>query len=482
MKFKNIIKNLDIDLSDDILDINIKNVVADSRKVKSGDVFLLLKDDDKAHMKIEQAFEKGAKFVLCNREYPFQNCFVVKNLRSAFAIMNKNLHHGCCDKLKIIGVTGTNGKTTISNLVYDIIKSAGKKVGLIGTLGYKIDDDFVETFFTTPDPDELHAIFDKMVKKGVEYVVMEVSAHALFLHKLDGIKFEIGVLSNITEDHLDFFGSMEEYANAKYMLFENTKRAVVCSDTIDMQTFCQRTNVDVVTYALDCPSDVFAVNVFSSFEGTQFFCNCFDELFEVQTPLIGQYNVLNTLAAICVCHLIKIDEKEICEGLKNAPQIEGRFNIIKLGGKTIVVDFAHTPDGLEKVILAAKQLGENRILTLFGCGGDRDRKKRPIMGKIASNLSDVVVLTSDNPRFEDPLQIIEEISSGAKKQNYLIEPDRAKAVKLILDISKEGDIIIIAGKGGEKYQDFGDKKVEYNDFDEIYNYFRGKIKVIGGKK
>ena len=485
MKLKEVVHNYNhYDLPAELLEEEVKRVIIDPKKVKKGDVFLLLKDDEKAQFKMQEALERGAKFVLGASDYGMEKCYAIRNPRRAFAIMSKNLNHASCDRLKIIGVTGTNGKTTTTNLIYDILKGAGKRVGLIGTLGYKTDGEFIDTGFTTPDPDILHKIFRKMEKEGVEYVVMEVSAHALALEKMAGIKFSVSVLTNITQDHLDFFGSMENYERAKLKLFslQLSRRGVVCADGVNMAKFMRNCDIPVISYGINSPSDVFAIDIKQTLEGTEFVCNCNDEVLIVNSHLTGEFNVQNTLAAISACSLVGIDVRTIQREIKYAPAVEGRFNVISEGGKRVVIDFAHTPDGLDKIIRSVRELTSGKVITVFGCGGDRDTAKRPIMGKIATNLSDFVYLTSDNPRFEDPNAIIEDIRKGVIGDNYTVEPNRALAIKMALEEASEADTVIIAGKGAERYQDIQGVKHPYDDYSEVYNFFRSKLQVIEGEK
>ena len=485
MKLKDIIhfSNLD-ELPAMILDEDVKNIAIDLNKLEKGDVFLLLKDDESAQFKMQEALKKGAKFVLAANDYGFKNCYAIRNPRRAFAIMEKRLHDCACDQMKIIGVTGTNGKTTTTNLIYDILRGANKKVGLIGTLGAKVDEEFVDTGFTTPDPDILHEIFQKMKNQGVEYVVMEVSAHALALEKMEGIKFDVAVLTNISQDHLDFFGTMENYEKAKFKLFtlSRSRFGVVCSDGVNMSKFMKVCQIPVSSYGINTPSDVFAIDIKQSLEGSEFICNCNDEVMIVKTPFAGEFNVQNTLAAISACSALGIEKEVILRELKYAPPVEGRFNVISQEGKRVVIDFAHTPDGLEKIIKNVRALTTGKVITVFGCGGNRDKTKRPIMGKIATSLSDNVIFTSDNPRFEEPIDIISDIEKGACGNNYTIEPDRPKAIVMALNQAKSNDTVIIAGKGAEKYQDIKGEKHPYDDYSQVYDYFRSHLKVLEGKK
>lgn len=472
MKLKKLLSKIENGLDKKSLSLNIEKIKIDENKIDHGDLFLLLKDDKLAAERIKKALGRGAAIALAKNCYGIENCFNVSDPRYAFAIMEKRLNKCACDKMKIIGVTGTNGKTTTTNIIYHVLKCSGKKVGIIGSLGYKIDGDWVDTGFTTPDPDILHEIFLKMKREHVEYVVMEVSAHALELKKMDGICFEIGVLTNITQDHLDFFGNMRNYACAKYKLFEGRcKKAVVCADDVSENEFAQFCKCPYISCGIKNPCDVFGAVISESFTGSEFFCCVGGKTLRIQTNLVGEYNIKNTLAAISVCCAMGLDLANIKTAVATMPQVDGRFNIIENRGKIVVIDFAHTPDGLEKVIMTAKRLAQKRVLTLFGCGGNRDAIKRPIMGKISTTLSDKSYFTSDNPRFEDPQSIVDQIVSGAVNNSYVCEPDRKKAIKLILDEAQEGDVVVIAGKGTERYQDICGEKIPYDDYSQVYAYF-----------
>lgn len=458
--------------SEEELATKIKSIKIRSEEVENGDLFILLKNDELAKDKVRMALENGAEMVLCENDFGLKNCHVIEKPRRAFALMEKRLHHDAVDKMKVIGVTGTNGKTTISHIIYDILKNAGKKVGLVGTLGIKTSGEYEDTGFTTPDPDVLHEAFEKMLQEGCEYVVMEASAHALILDKLEGINFEVGILTNITQDHLDFFGNMQNYYLAKLKLFENSrcKIAFVCSDCVNSKKIAKDAGANIFTYGVTTPSNTFASNVNLTSDGSSFICQSGDKIFDVQVPLVGNFNVQNTLAAISACLSLGVSVEHIQSALKFMPPVEGRFNVIKKGDVNVVVDFAHTPDGLDKIISSARSFTSGRIITVFGCGGDRDRLKRPIMGEIATRLSDFVVFSSDNPRFEKPDEIIEEIKKGAIRQNYIAEPDRSKAILLALKQAKAGDTVIIAGKGGEKYQDICGQKIPYDDYSVVLSF------------
>lgn len=461
---------------DKFSDAEVRDICIDSRSVKEGDLFICLKGiNSDGNDFVQEALDKGAVAVVSDSKN-IKNCIQVENARKAYALSSKNFFGKKCDKMKIVGVTGTNGKTTTTHLLGEILKGAGLNVGVIGTEGAKFNGKVIDTGMTTPDPYLLHKIFAKMQEEGVEYVVMEASAHALALNKLDGINFEIGVLTNITEDHLDFFGDMKTYAKAKLDFFDKShiKLGVVCSDDELARSLIDKTNVPILWYGLDNPSDTFAISINSNFDKTTFVCNCLDDIFNIKTNLIGRYNVENTLASITVAKALGVPRNLIQLSLCTAMPVEGRFNVIRCNGFNVVVDYAHTPDGLEKVITTARELTKGRVLTLFGCGGNRDKQKRPLMGRVASDNSDYVFLTSDNPRFENPRDIISEIEKGMHG-DYEVEESRTVAIENALSKCQKGDTLIIAGKGGEKYQDIMGKKVPYNDFDTVYKYFRKQL-------
>lgn len=485
MRISDIIKDIRIRhcyLKDDV---EINDIKINSAEVKSGDLFIAIKGENfDGNDYILNALQNGASVVFSEREFDedfgdSDKIVRVENARSAYAIASKNFFDRECDKLKIIAVTGTNGKTTIANTTTDLLRFVGAKVGVIGTLGAKIDDKVIDTGLTTPDPYMLHKIFKEMRKNGCEYVVMEASAHALALNKLDGIKFEIGVLTNITEDHLDFFKTMDNYANAKFNLFERgkVKLGIVCGDDERCRELLIKAKVPMISYGINRFCDVHGVNINKSFSGSKFDCYYLGEKIDIKTELVGEYNIQNALASIAICRSLGVPAELVRLGMSCISPVEGRFNIIKTKNNNIIIDYAHTPDGLEKILTTARDLSDKRLVVVFGCGGNRDRQKRPIMGEIASSLADYVILTSDNPRFEEPLDIISEINAGAVKPCKIIE-NRKNAIEFALKNFCDGQTIVIAGKGAEKYQDIKGVKQPYNDFDVVYNFERQKIKSL----
>lgn len=483
MKLGKILSGVNFYADGELVKSEISGIAISSDKVKKGDLFIALKGvnaDGNDH--ISEAFSRGAVAVVSDSKRG-DKIVTVDDARKAYALASKNFFEKACDSLKIVAVTGTNGKTTTTSLIAEILKGSKISVGLIGTEGVKFNGKKIETGFTTPDPYTLHKIFKTMKDEGIEYVVMEASAHAIALKKLEGIKFEIGVLTNITEDHLDFFGDMESYAKAKLDFFDskNMKLGIVCYDDPLARTLIDKAGLPILSYGLDRQSDVYASEIKGGFDNTAFSCRCLDEVFPIKTNLVGNYNIQNALASIMVCQALGLPVGLIQANLRYIGPVEGRFNVIRYMGFNIVIDYAHTPDGIEKVISTAREITKNRVMTLFGCGGNRDRQKRKIMGQLASKYSDKVFVTSDNPRFEKPMDIIEDVKEGLSG-DYVICEDRTTAIDLALSQCEEGDTLIIAGKGGEKYQDIMGVKHPYNDFDVVHNYFRNRfVEIKGGE-
>ena len=488
MKLQKLLKDINYKtIMPDVLSAEISGISVDHRKVKPGDVFIALKGENfDGNDYVTEALINGASAVISDKNHNLPECVKVDNARSAYAIVSKHFYDDACDKLKIIAVTGTNGKTTTCNTIADILKTNGKKVGVIGTLGAKVLAETIDTGMTTPDPDKLHKIFKQMQDAGMEYVVMEASAHALALKKLDGINFEIGVLTNITEDHLDYFKTMDSYAKAKFKLFDKNrvKKAVICQGKCFDDEFLKKLNVPYVNYCLNGndlqKAFVSAKILESDLNGSQFSCEINGQTHIMKTNLVGDYNVENILASICVCSSLGLTIEQIKKGVACTLPVEGRFNVINFDNKNIVIDFAHTPDGLEKVLTTAKSLSQGPLFVVFGCGGNRDKKKRSLMGEVASRIADEVVLTTDNPRFEKPLDIIADIKKGIKKDNANTVVDRETAIEYAIEQSPRGSTIVIAGKGGERYQEINGRKIEYNDFDVVKEVYLEIVRRNGG--
>ena len=444
---------------------------------KEGLFFCLTGGNTDGHMYAKQAIQKGAVAIVAERELDVSvPQFLVKNTRQALSYMASQYYGNPSEHLKIIGITGTNGKTTTAHMLYSILQHAGKKVGLIGTLGVRYGDRETPSNLTTPDPLVLHRTFAEMFLDGVEYVVMECSAHALHFCKLDGIRFSACIFTNVSQDHLDFFSGMQAYKTAKIALFapDVCPLAIVnTDDSVGRELLQLREGVEGLQsacYGLSAPSDAFAIVTDEQLEKTECVFNINDELARVSLHFTGLHNVYNALAA-CVCATsLGFSMKSAVKGLSQLKGVPGRLQrVASYRGAHVFVDYAHTPDGLEKTLNALKNKCMGRLLCLFGCGGNRDKTKRPMMGETAAKQCDFAVLTSDNPRYEDPLDIIADIEKGYRRfsQKYVIIPIRERAIEYALEMLKEGDILLIAGKGGEAYQEIMGIKYVFKDNDII---------------
>ncbi|MDE6583038.1 MAG: UDP-N-acetylmuramoyl-L-alanyl-D-glutamate--2,6-diaminopimelate ligase [Clostridia bacterium] len=455
-------------------DMQISGISKDSRTVKGGEIYFCLNEDrDLTQKRCKEALERGASVVVCSYSLPYENCITVKDIRESFAYACGNFYKRACDDLKIIGISGTNGKTTTAHIISHMLKHNGKNVGVIGTNGISYNGKIIETNMTTPDADVLHQTFLDMKNTGVEYVVMEVSAHAIDQKRIEGINFELGVLTNITQDHLDYFKTFATYARTKFSFFsrKHIKKAIVCVDDKNASKLLGKTNVPVKTYGIHNPCDSFAIDICSTMDGSRFVGNICDSVVNIKTNLIGEYNIYNSLAALTVCHELGFNDKELEIGLNFIEPAEGRFNVVNFSGRYVIIDYAHTPDGLLNILKTARALTDKKVYVIFGCGGNRDKDKRAKMGKIAEEYADYVCLTDDNPRNEKSYDIIMDIERGMKKPHF-IQTDRKRAISRMIDLAQKDDIIIIAGKGAEKYQEIGDKKYPYNDFDAVYGHFK----------
>lgn len=467
MKLIEIFKNIKIlDKKNFIPNLEIKNLSQKANATKPDSLFFCFKGvNNDGHNFYDQAIKNGAVALVVER---FLDTtlpqILVKNVRNIMPKACNNFFGNVQNKIKLIGVTGTNGKTTTTHIIYEIL-STQNKAGLIGTNGVKYNSIFLPPTLTTPDTVELFYLLNAMQKEDIEYVVMEVSAHSLALNKLLGLKFEVGIFTNLTQDHLDYFKTMNKYFLSKLKFFNKKyiKTALVNIDDPYGKLLQKLTKVKTLTYGINNPSDGFAVNLQLNLTSSNYFVNVFDNVLEISSPLPCLFNVYNTLCALSCCKILGIDDADIIKAIKNLHQIDGRMNCYKLkNGAVAIIDYAHTPDGLKKVLENLKDLNA-KIITVFGCGGNRDKTKRSQMGEIAESLSDKVILTSDNPRFEEPKNIIDDILKGFKQISPQVYLNRTQAIKQAIEISKSGDIILIAGKGAENYQEINGIKYNYND-------------------
>lgn len=456
-------------------DVEIKGLCFESGKVKEGDLFFCLVGSKvDGHRFAIDAAEKGAAAIICEKKINVKIPQVlVENSRKAMSLAASNFFENPSKNLKIVTVTGTNGKTSTTYILDGIFKAAGFKTGIIGTNGVKIGDKFIHSDLTTPDPIELHRILREMADENIQAVFIEASAHAIYLHKLCGVKAEVGIFTNCTQDHLDYFKGLENYKKVKksYFTKENIKFGLVnADDSLGIDIF-KNSDATVLTYGENNPSDIFSVNYEDTDTGMKFVINLFDDILLLECPLYGKYNMYNVLAAAGAAKILKIKNEYIVGGLTNLKPINGRFNVVYNKDFKVIIDFAHTPDSVLNVLKTARTITKNRLLCVFGCGGNRDRTKRHVMGKIASENADFSIVTSDNPRFEDPMAIISDIEKGLKKgtDSYVLIENRKKAIAYAIKTAKSGDTIIICGKGAEDYQEIMGIKHPYNDLDTVLN-------------
>ena len=472
MQIETLLRNVAVKRAIGYRNLDVLSVVADSRKAEKGSLFVCLsggKADGCDY--VLDAEKRGAIAIVAERETETDlPQFIVEDSRIALALISGNFYGNPAEKLSLITVVGTNGKTSTVEILSEIMTFAGRKCATVGTLGYKVDGKRLEGTLTTPDPLELHKKLAEMAESGVEYVFLEASAHAIHYRKLAGIRAKASVFTNITRDHLDFFESMERYAAVKlsYFKHENTGLAVVNSDDPYGRILLRSQAVPTVSYGIDNPADVFAINLFEGEEGLAFTINAFDRIEEIKTPLFGRFNVYNVMAATATAMYLGVSLSTVSRALRNMRRVPGRYEVRYIKGRRVIVDYAHTPDGLENLLSDLRRNGEGRILTVFGCGGDRDRGKRPMMGRVASEYSDITIVTDDNPRNEEERAIADEILCGVVEERGVeVVLDRRQAIKRAFELSREGDRIVIAGKGHERTMEIKGEKIPYSDYEVL---------------
>lgn len=420
------------------------------------------------------AVKNGANVVVTEHKLKNLNVcqLIVDNTRCAMAKISANFYENAHKKLKIISIVGTNGKTSTAHILGSILSCAGKKVGIIGTNGCFICGKKIKNDMTTPDPIELHKLFFDMASFGVEYVVMEASAHAIKLHKLDGIISQCAIFTNFSQDHLDFFCAMDNYKQTKLSFFtpKFTQCCIANIDDLVGQELVKTTALPCITYGIKNPSDIFAVNISMNLKGSEFVVNAFDDVYKIKTNLTCLFNVYNILSCIACANFLGITKSVIKKALQNITQIAGRFNLIDLKQNfNIVIDYAHTPESLKVLLENIKVLTKSKVITVFGCPGNRDELKREIMGEIAGNFSDFCVITSDNPQFENSYRIMRQIERGIYKTNcpYRLVDDREEAISLAISLAQPKYTVLIVGKGEEDYQNINGEHIPYNDKNAI---------------
>lgn len=438
-------------------DVEILDVTQDSRLVKEGSLFVCVKGAAfDGHSVAAEMLEKGARAVVVERDLGLDNQILVENSRAVFSPICANFFGNPADKLKLIGLTGTNGKTTTTFLIKQILENVGKRVGLIGTVQNMICDEVYPAKYTTPDPYELQKLFAKMVEADCEYCVMEVSSQALAQGRVNGLRFALGAFTNLTQDHLDYHKTWENYFNSKKILFENCDIAVTNADDENGMKILEGLDFEkVVSYAINTNAASYvAKNVNFKSDGVDYEI-VGDKIGRCTCPIPGRFSVYNSLCAASCALALGIKFDDVLSAISKSNGVKGRIEVVPCDRDfTIIIDYAHSPDGLENIISSLREIAKGRVVTLFGCGGDRDKTKRPKMGKIAAELSDFCVVTSDNPRSENPRAIIEDILVGMEGINtpYEVIENRKEAIAYAINNAKKDDIILLAGKGHETYQ------------------------------
>jgi UDP-N-acetylmuramoyl-L-alanyl-D-glutamate--2,6-diaminopimelate ligase len=477
MKLHKLLRGINCQIFGD-KNIEITGLSHNSKTVKRGDLYFALRDNTFA----AEAVSNGAAAAVTCENCGNIPCAVVSNVRETMALTAK-LFHNVSDKMKIFGIVGTNGKTTASYILKHILETCtGKKVGIIGT---------ITNALTTPDPIDLHKLLFEMYKNKIRTAVMEISAHAIHYHKVAGIKWAGVIFTNITQDHLDFFRSFAEYKNTKISFFNNPNirlAAVNADDAYGAEILMNiPKNTKTVTYSCDGNADFTAKDIKLTPNGTDFILN-YPQNSQIHIPICGGFNVYNVIACVALAVKYGIKWEKINSALITLPQVAGRFNTYTVNGVTVIIDYAHTPDGLKNILTAGRGMlnsGNSKLISVFGCGGDRDRTKRGIMGQISVALADYTVITSDNPRTENPADIIAEIERGIITQDisavvdnvlditpskYIKITERKDAAEYALTQAKSGDIVVIAGKGHENYMDINGEKIPYSDAETVKNW------------
>ena len=456
-------------------DISVSAITADSRAVGPGSAFVAVRGfTHDGHAFVAEAVARGARAVVVEHAVaaaPGATVVTVPDTRVALAQMSAAFFGHPSAALTLIGITGTNGKGTTAALIDAILTRAGKTTGIIGTLGARVGGRDRALGRTTPEAPEVQALLREMVDAGTTHAVMEVASHGLTLHRVDGCRFAAAVFTNLTQDHLDFHGTMDDYRRAKQRLFEMVDPdgvSVLNADDPAAAVFAAASRARVLTYGVRHPADVRAEDLSLTVAGTAYAVRTAAGTAKITTRLRGTFNVFNTLAALATAMTLDVPLEVAADAVARFPGVPGRFEAVDEGQPfAVIVDYAHTPDSLENVLRTARGLTRARVIAVFGAGGDRDRTKRPAMGAIAAGLADVAIVTSDNPRGEDPMAIIDEVMSGVRGPmsgvRFEVEPDRRRAIARAIDVAAEGDVVVIAGKGHEPYQEIQGVKHPFDD-------------------
>lgn len=464
---------------------DVEGIFYDSRKVTKDTVFVAIKGFNvDGHKYIFEAINKGAvAVVLEDNDAVPDELFIhtetakilVKDSRIALAELSKSFYKNVSEKIKLIGITGTKGKTTTSFIVKSILETAGIKTGLLGTIANYIGDKKIESSLTTPESNDLNQLLFEMHNKKCTYVVMEVSSHALALKRVYGLNFSAALYTNISSDHLDFHETFENYLAAKKILFDNLSSSAFGVYNLDDKSYpriIENRVAPLYSLGKSPGADFYIRDVSYNLDGTFFTIENNHKAYSITTPLVGEFNAYNAAFAFAVTTLSGIDPDTAVLGIANTPQVPGRFELAGRGNKKVIVDYSHNADSLEKTLMTIRNIVQDKhpVYTVFGCGGNRDKTKRPVMGRIASELSKEVIITSDNPRNENPIDIIKEIERGIAKKNYEIIEDREEAIKKIIEKSEPDAVILIAGKGHETYQEIKGIRKHFSDREVAEKY------------
>ena len=458
-------------------DVEIERVTDKDKDTKENTLFVCIDGNQyDGHKIAETVLSKGAKAILTERDLKIDKQIIVENTRVAYSQIASNFYEIPTKNLKIIGVTGTNGKTSTSFFIKNMLKSMGYKCGLIGTVENDFGNGKIESVLTTPEPMELQRLFRNMVDNGCEYCVMEVSSQALAQKRVYGVEFEVSILTNITVDHLDYHGTMENYINSKLQLFENSKKAIVNVDNDNVKSAFRRIKCPIVTCSTVENSAFYtAKNIVCNEDYIQYELVGMSCIGRISVNLPGEFTVYNSLLASASLLELGFSIDSVSKSAEKIEKVKGRAEKVPVPKNfTVIIDYAHTPDGLENILNCIKGFSKGRIITVFGCGGDRDKSKRAPMGKIVGEMSNIAVVTSDNPRTENPLLIINDILGGMEKtkSKLAIIENRRQAIEFALGKARKGDVVLLAGKGHETYQIIGNEKIPFDEREIIKEYFK----------
>lgn len=468
MKLTELLNNVNVKKIIGNEDINIENISYDTRKVDEKSLFVCIKGiNTDRHQFASQAYEKGCRAFVS--EYPLDLDgivnVVVDDTNKALSLIVSNFYGNPEKSLRMIGVTGTNGKTTVTTVLKSVLEGCGYKVGLIGTNDIVIGDRKIPSENTTPEAPELFGYLKEMKDEKCDFAIMEVSSHSVSQRRIWGIEFEVGAFTNLTQDHLDYHKTMENYAKAKSEFFAQCKNSVINADDEYAQIMKENAKEKLFTYSVRKSADYKATKVSHKDDSVEYDLKKKDGEYHVSFPIPGSFSVYNSLTVCAICGVLGIPDGFVKMNLKNAKRVMGRCEIVPIDKPfKVIIDYAHTPDGMENILTAVNEFKKGRLITVFGCGGDRDKGKRPKMGKMAEAYSDITVVTSDNPRSENMQSIIDDILVGIdNRENVYTEPDRKKAIALALDMAKKDDIVLLLGKGHETVQKFKDYNIEFDE-------------------